>query len=158
MLIVETKGAQRTLVTPIFDAPMHVQKARVVENAVIVCHRVITDAQHAQMEKLVAVLHVSVPQEKNWHQGEGARNVQQESMEQTAHATTVAQEHILPQVRHHARLVAQEQRLVKVRHHVRVVPTIQICRAGSALATLVIRDITGAHARNVRQEKYMLDN
>ena len=74
------------------------------------------------------------------------------------HARLVTQEHILPQVRHRARLVRQEQRLLKVRHHVRAVPAIQICRAGSALATLVIRDITGAHARNVRQEKYMMDN
>lgn len=89
MLIVETKGAQRTLVTPIFDVPMRVQKARVVENAVIAYHRVITGAQHVQMEKLVAVLHVFVPQGKSWHQGEGARIVQQESMEQTVHAPTV---------------------------------------------------------------------
>lgn len=96
MLIVETKGAQRTLVTPIFDAPMHVQKARVVENAVIVCHRVITGAEHAQMEKLVAVLDASVPQEKNWHQGEGARNVHQENMEQTVHATHVPPIQIRP--------------------------------------------------------------
>lgn len=88
MLIVMVKDAQRTLNTPIFGAPTHVQKARAVENAVIAYHRVITGAQHVQMEKLVAVLHASVPQEHN-HQGGGARNVQKESMEQARHAPHV---------------------------------------------------------------------
>lgn len=96
MLIVEAKGAKRSRPKPIFDAPMHVQEARVVENANIAYHKAITGAQHVQMEKLVAVLHASVPQEKNWHQGEGVRIVQQESMEQTAHATTVPPIQIRP--------------------------------------------------------------